>query len=177
MKLSAIMVKPATPLRMLVGIEREVVTWFLREFFQGIDAANHAAWLRVCRRWWKSDDVWTFYPVVNRHGRFHRMHMKVEGLIFQHQDAFVQPKAFTVWLKTGAVFGEFKASAGKLVFVPSSRKYEDCSDDEMREFHKDAIEFLHTPIALATLWPAMTEPQRLETLELLLKNPTEGEQP
>lgn len=153
----------------------DYLRWFLLEFIVGIDADHGRRWRRIVARWFNRGGTWSFYPIAERDGRYHRMHMAVETRLFKHQDGFVQLKAFRLWLKTGAVFGRYVATGAGLQFEPSSLAYDECSDDEMREFHADALEFLRTPLALATLWPAMSPKHRAETLELLLTTPDEGE--
>ncbi len=171
MKRSLVMVKPHVPLSMLAPFELEILSRVLFQYIEGLSAEHNTRWRRFWRRWLHSNRTQGFYPDEERSGAFHARHMAIEDRIYEHQDGFVQRKAFRLWLKTGAVFGNFVASGGALVFEPSSLSYEDCSDDEMREFHEDAIEFLRTPLALATLWPAMSEDDRMETLESLLRKP------
>jgi hypothetical protein len=105
--------------------------------------------------------------------------MAVMREIHENQDGFMPTeagyKAFTAFVKTGALFGEFEESGGRLVFVPASRNAEDCSDDEMREFHADALEFLRSPLALKTLFPAMDPIKRIVALESILLSPKERE--
>lgn len=169
MKFSAFMVRPNAPIDALEPQAAAFIRWFLFEFMRPLDAAHGKRWIR----WWapvfNRGEGLQAYPITARHGKFHAMHMTVETRLFEHQDGFIQLKAFREWLKTGAVFGKFVATPVGLVFEPSSLKYEDCSDDEMREFHADALEFLRTPHALHTLWPHMTLADAGETLELLLK--------
>jgi hypothetical protein len=176
-KFTAILVHLAAPLSSRDPREQDYLRWLFGEFFRGIDAQHHRRWLRQVARWFTRGGNWTFYPVESRDGRYHRMHMAMEQRIYRHQEAFASVKAFRVWLKTGACFGHYEASAGRLVFVPSSCSYEDCSDDEMREFHQDALEFLRTPYALGRLWPGDSRclSDRQAALELLINPPREDQ--
>jgi hypothetical protein len=175
-KLSAVMVHLQRPIGTLDAHAADYLRWFLLEFIVGINPEHGRRWRRIVARWFNRGGTWSFYPIAERDGRYHRMHMAVETRLFAHQDAFVQLKPFRIWLKTGACFGHFEACpAGGLTFVPSSLSYEDCSDDEMREFHHDALEFLRSPYGLHRLWPAMTPQHRAETLEALLATPHEGD--
>lgn len=167
MKLSAIMVSPTIPLADLPRQERETLSRVLFQCFQGLDEAHNRRWRRLWRRIFEGASL-HFYPVVERSGAYHRRHMAIEGAIFDHQDGFYSREAFRQWLKTGAAFGRFVATDAGLVFEPASVSYDQCSDDQMREFHEAALEFLHTDHALATLWPAMAPKQRAEALELVL---------
>lgn len=177
-KFSAIMVSLAAPLASRDPREQDYLRWLLGEFFHGIDRVHHRRWLRQVARLWNRGGIWTFYPVTERDGRVHRRHMAIEGRIYANQEQFASLKAFRFWLKTGAAFGHYEVTpAGTLVFVPDSVSYEDCSDDEMREFHNDALAFLRTPAALATLWPGDTRAleDRQAALEALIRNPDEPE--
>lgn len=184
-KLSAIMVRPVMPLRMIPPKELEVFSRVLFQYFVGVDEQHTKRW----RRWWgrafHREEQLHFFPVIGRHGAFHAFHMALERELFAHQDHFEphQFNAFRDWIKTGAAFGAFEQQAGQLVFQPGSIGYEECSDDEMREFHENALAFLRTPQALEKLWPAMTPADRATTLELLIEGedvvppPTNPEKP
>jgi hypothetical protein len=169
-KASAILVQPVAPLDALPPAELDVVRRFLFQHMRGLDAEHDRRW----RRFWArivNGEVAQFYPVVDRSGAFHARHMAIEGRIFENQDAFVQLRPFRDWLKTGAAFGTWQIVDGQHKFVPSSLSYEDCSDDEMRQFHQDAMDYLHTPHALRRLWPHLNHARRLEMLETLLHHP------
>lgn len=168
MKASAVMVHPVVPLQQLPASDREVLSRVLFGIFQGADDLHNRRWRRVWSRVFAGQDL-HFIPLVERSGRYHRRHMAIEGVVFDHQDGFTSKRAFRDWLKTGAAFGRWVATDAGLVFEPASVSYDECSDDEMREFHEDAIEFLHTTHALEVLWPAMAPDQRDQTLQLLLR--------
>lgn len=172
MKLSAVMVMPTIPLQHLPPRDLEAVSRFLFQTMRGLDAQHTRRWRRLWARV-ADGELLQLYPVVDRHLAFHQRHMAIEGRIFELQDGFVQREAFRVWLKTGAAFGHFEACDGQLVFVPDSLSYDEASDDEMREFHEAAMEFLRTPHALATLWPAVRAEDRPAMLEAALRDPQE----
>jgi hypothetical protein len=176
-KHTAVMVHLAAPLATREPREQDYLRWLFGEFFRGVNAEHHRRWLRQVARWFTKGEVWTFYPVIERDGRYHRMHFALEQRIYRHQEAFASLKGFRWWLKTGAGFGHYEATAAGLFFVPNSVSYEDCSDDEMREFHRDCLEFLRTPAALAHLWPGDTRrlSDRQAALELLINPPREDE--
>lgn len=179
MKASAIMVQLHRPLRFLPGPLVEALSRICFGWIRGVDAVHDRRWKWLLRRLFYARDfrpVLQFFPVLDRSGEFHRRHMAIEGRIFEYQDCFVQREAFRYWLKAGACWGHFEASAGQLVFVPDSVSYEDASDHEMREFHDAAIAFLRTPLALATLWPAVKPEERQQMLEAAMRDPEE-EQP
>jgi hypothetical protein len=175
-KSSAIIVRFHRPLRFLPPAWIEILSRILFQWIRGVDARHDRRWRRLGRYYFHTIDqhpVMQFYPVRKRSGRFHRRHMAIEERVFDNQDGFLNCDAFRDWLKTGAHFGQFEASCGQLVFVPASTSYDDCSDDEMREFHDAAMEFLRTPYALAVLWPVVRPDDRLQMLELALQPPSE----
>ena len=72
-----------------------------------------------------------------------------------------------------AGLGDYQMVAGRRVFVPASVSFHDCSDDEMREFVRDAETFLRSARATRKLWPHLKAGQRTEMVETLLHNPNE----
>jgi hypothetical protein len=151
---------------------REAIEHYLRHNIRGVDDANTQAWQRIVERI-EGGEVVSFFNVVERDGSYHRRHMAIEGRIFAHQDCWARHEldAFRNWLKTGACFGRFIAVPGHgLQFEPSSLSYEECSDDQMRRFHSNAMAFLHTDEALERLWPYCAPEKRHQLLEAVLSN-------
>lgn len=178
MKASAILVRLAAPLRFMPPQQLQAVDNFLFQWVQGNDAQHHARWRRMWRRMFHSQQQQPslhLYELQDRSGGFHARHMTIEGRIYENQETFITRKAFRLWLKSGAAFGEYVASNGALVFEPSSLSYEEASDDDMREFHEDAMRFLRTPDALQTLWPHVHREQRLARFEAFLQDPNEDQ--
>jgi hypothetical protein len=183
MKASAVIIRLHRPLRFLPRPLVEALSRIAFGWIRGIDETHDRRWKRIMRRLFHTRDlqpVLQFYPVLDRSGKFHRMHMSMEGRVFEYQEAFPLTKAgreaFRDWLKTGAHFGHWEGGEGQLVFVPDSVSYEDCSDLEMIEFHEAAMEFLRSPLALSMLWPAVKPEHRTAMLEAALREPEE-EQP
>ena len=179
-KLSAIVVTKRH-LQAIQDQERDVIWRFLTEHLRGINEQMHARWARWWRRLWKMDDdeAAMLYIDVPRSLRFHKRWMAIEDRLFLNQDYFGNKKAFRLWLKTGAALGEYflgknRFGADCMVFVPASVQFEDCSDDEMREFCADAIEFLRSERAQRKLWPHLQPEQRADMVEVLLVNPKDG---
>lgn len=176
MKASAILVHLAAPLRFMPPAQLQAVERFLFQWVEGNDTQHNSRWRRLWSRLFHSkqrNPSLHLYVVEARSGRFHARHMAIEGRIFDSQEHFLTRAGFRLWLKTGAAFGQMVASAGALVFEPSSLSYDECGDDEMREFHEDAMRFLRTPRALETLWPHVPAAQRLERFEHFLADPNE----
>lgn len=176
MKASAVMVTPVVPLRDLPPAELEVVSRFLFRHMRGLNAEHSRRWRRMWGRV-AQGEVLQVYPVVDRSLAYHRRHMAIEGRIFEHQDGFAPTKtgerAFRNWLKVGASLVKLELEGGEPKWLPGSCSYDELSDDEFREFHEAAMDFLHTPRALRKLWPAVRSAQRLEMLESVLNRPEE----
>lgn len=169
------MVRLPGPMSFLEGPILRAVSWFLFRYVQGLSTEHTQRWRQMWLRI-RDGGTLTLFNAADRSGAFHAMHMAIEDRIFEHQDCFEPDapgkRAFRLWLKTGAVFGNYVVVQGVgLVFEPSSCNWEDCSDDEMREFHEAAMQFLRRPYALERLWPAARPQDRLEMLERLLKRP------
>lgn len=174
MKTSAILICPTVPLHSIPDAERDVLRRFWTEYVRGMDAKHDKRWRRLGRDLFNAEpgegvELLTRKP---RSLRFHRRWMAIERRIFENQDAYVHPERFRDWLKTGAGFGSYHLVNGRMKFVPSSVSFDDCSDDEMREFTEAALEFLHTPRAQRKLWPHLPSARRHEMLETLLRDPT-----
>jgi hypothetical protein len=178
-KLSAVMVVPTIPLDMLPPAEREVVSRFLFQTMRGIDANHTARWRRMWSRV-AQGEVLQCYPIVERSGLYHRRHMAIEGRIFENQDGFPPTAAgrrkFRDWLKVGASLARLELQGEVPNWLPGSVSYEDLSDDEFREFHEAAVDYLRTPYALKKLWPAVKPAERMRMLELQLAGPRERDE-
>ena len=150
--------------------EKAVIRRFLFDCLRGLDEKHHRRWMRLWGRFWKAEpgEVFHIESLVERSGPYHRMHMAVEQALFDRQDRFTNPTRFRDWLKTGAGFGTYAMVGERMRFVPATTKYEDCSDDEMREFHDSMLVFLRTPHAQRFLWRHLTPQQRSEMVESLL---------
>ena len=183
-KATAIRVRAQQPLRFLPPPMLRALEWIVFQWFRGLDPEHDKRWRRAWKRLHFAKTphpVWQLYDLSERSGPFHARHMAIEGRVFEYQDAFPLTKAgkeaFRDWLKTGAHCGHWDAAGGQLVFVPGSLSFDDMSDDEMREFHEAAMEFLRTPLALATMFPVVHPDERLTMLEAALRDPEEEDQP
>lgn len=175
MKATSVLVQLAAPIRHAPPDMRRGALDFLYNWCSGMDARHDLRWRRIWHRLYNAPEEHPSLQLWIRGDRsrpFHARWMAAETRIYAAQDGFYNLEGFREWLKTGAAFGHYEASpAGNLVFAPSSLSWENCSDDEMREFAADALAFLHTPLALATLWPAVREHDRLAMLQACLNPP------
>jgi len=175
-KASLVMVHLTVPPQDLPPADRDAVRRFLYENVRGIDEEHNQRWRRAVRRL-VDGEVMQFYPIVDRSGQFHKRHMAIERKVFEAQEVWEPHElpAFREWLKTGAAFGSFQLVGGRMQFVPSSAKYEECSDDEFKAFHERAMAFLRSDRALRKLWPHLKPAQRREMLEVALAKTDEEE--
>lgn len=170
MKPSTILIAKQHGLENMPEHDRAAVRRFLFDAVRGLDEQNDRRWKRFWKRIWDGEpgEVFHIDSLVERSGPYHRMHMAVEQALFDRQDRFTNPSRFRDWLKTGAGFGTYAMVGDRMRFVPATTKYEDCSDDEMREFHDSMLVFLRTPHAQRFLWRHLTSQQRSEMVESLL---------
>lgn len=104
-----------------------------------------------------------------RSGKFHRRHMAIEQRVFDAQEKFERFEDFRTWLKVGAGFVTWHAGPRGGVFpVPKSIAFDELEEDDMRQFHEDAVAFLRTDHAGKTLWRHLAVAARIEMIESLL---------
>lgn len=183
MKTSTVMVHTVVHLpTVLSDMERDVLRKVLLEGIRGIDAAHDKRWRRFIGGLINSEPG-VITDFVNPRARslpFHKRHMKIEKTVFENQDIFPPTKAgqrkFRDWLKVGASLARLELHGDEPKWLPGSLSYDEMSDDEMREFHEAAMDYLRSPRALRKLWPAVKSAQRLQMLETLIRNPDEQEQ-
>lgn len=172
-KASSILICPMVNLGHLPDAERDVLRRFWTEYVRGMDAKHDKRWRRLGRDLFRAEpgEGIELYRRKPRSLKFHKRWMAIERRIFENQDAYVQLERFRDWLKTGAGFGSYHLVNGVMKFVPSSVSFDDCSDDEMREFTEDALGFLHTDRATRKLWRHLPAAKRQEMLDTLLADP------
>ena len=104
-----------------------------------------------------------------RIGWYHRKHMALEQAIFESQERFDNFKGFRDWLKVGAGHCDwYPGPKGGVFPVPKTISYSKLEQGEMEEFHAEAVKFLRTEHAGATLWKHLPPMARVEMLEITL---------
>jgi hypothetical protein len=181
-KVSNVMVHPVVDLkRVLSDLERDVLRKVLFEGVQGIDPFHHRRWVRQMSRLLKSEpgEVTEFNCMRTRSLPFHQRHMAIEGKVFKHQDKFPPTKAglrsFRNWLKVGASLVRLEIHGNEPKWLPGSVSFEELSDDEMREFHEAAMDYMRSPYALKQLWPDVRSSKRAEMFETVINAKDEEE--
>lgn len=178
-KSSTILIAKMQRLEDLPESERQVVRKFLFGGIQGLNEQHEKRWRRFWSRIQRAEvgEVFDIQINVARSGQFHRRHMAIEQMLFDRQERWARIEAMRLWLKTGAMWGEYTLlESGRMKFVPKSTSYEKCSDDEMREVHEAMVAFLRTPLAQRRLWPHLSTDARHEMLEAIVE-PPEQDQP
>lgn len=152
--------------------EKEAARKVLFGNIDGLGERGKKQWRRFINGLFKLEhgEMVTIKTNKARSGPYHRRHMKMEQVVFEAQERFDNfDKGFRDWLKVGAGHCDWHPGPKGGVFpVPKSISYADMEELEMREFHDKAIDFLRTPHALKTLWPALPEAQRVEMMETIL---------
>jgi hypothetical protein len=181
-KASPIMVCPVVDLkRVLSDLERDVVRKVFFEGIRGIDDIHDARWKRQITRLLRSEpgEVTDFHNMRTRSLPFHQRHMAIERKVFAHQDKFPPTKAglrtFRNWLKVGASLVRLELHGDQAKWLPGSVSFEDLSDDEMREFHEAAMDYMRSAFALKHLWPDVRANRRLEMFETVIAEKDEEE--
>ena len=104
-----------------------------------------------------------------RSGPFHRRHMVMETAFFEAQERFELFEPFRDWLKVGAGHVDwFPGPKGGVFPVPRSIAFSKLEEDDMREFHVNAVAFLRTEHAQKTLWRHLSPAARGEMVETIL---------
>lgn len=178
-KSSAILITKTQRLEDLPEQERAVVRKFLFGGIQGLNEQHEKRWRRLWSRIIKAEvgEVFDLEIKVSRSGKFHKRCMAIEQLLFDRQEQWANIKALREWLKTGAGWGDYQLNArGVMKFIPRSRSYEECSDDEMVETNESMVTFLRTDFAQRHLWPHLSRAARSEMMESILESKPEDNQ-
>lgn len=156
----------------LSDADAAVVRKFLFEALSGATPKDTRAWYRFCRALNESGSG-EFFSIKTerpRDGRFHRLHMAVMSKVFKAQERISDFEQFRLWTKIGSGFVTWMAGPKGGVFpVPKSISYDQCEEDEMREFHEGVVAFLRTEHAQHYLWPALSAQVAEQGMESILR--------
>lgn len=175
MKASDILICPVVPLRHLPDAERDVLRRFFTEHVRGMDPRSHRRWVRFVRDLFNAQagEGFQLYRAEQRGGPFHRMHRVVLSRLFASQERYTDEDVLHDWLKLKCWFVEWVD--GKP--VPRSTNFDDCSEDEIREFHRKFVDLMHQPWVQKRFWPHVPAKARAEMVEIVLNGPREDAQP
>jgi hypothetical protein len=156
-----------------VSLLRNLIT----EWLVGMDARMQKRWLRLWKDLERAEpgEGFQLYRAEARSGPYHRMHRAMLTRLFEQQDEYDDEDAVHDWFKFKCYFVEWTEGpiTGRPIPTPRSTNFDDCSEDEIREFHNRMVDKLHEPDTQAHFWPMKTLPERAETVEFILKDPDE----
>lgn len=169
MRPANILICSVVQLHSLPDPERDVLRRFFCEHVRGMDAKHDRRWRRFVRDLFNATpgEGFQLMRVEERGGPFHRRHRVILQRLFDMQERFRNLDRLHDWLKVGA--GHVDWVAGKP--QPRSTAFDACSEDEMREFHEAAVDYLHTERAQRFIWRNVKAAQRPAMLEAVLRNP------
>lgn len=170
---SAILIAPRVQLQSLPDQDRDVLRAFFTEHVRGMDAKHHKRWVRFVRDLFNAapGEGFQFYRVENRSGPYHRMHRAVLDRLLESQERYTNIDVLHDKLKLLCWFVEWVDGKPK----PRSTSFDDCSEDEIREFHTRMVDLLHAPHVSRHFWPHLPAAQRQEMVEHVLRNPKEDQ--
>lgn len=129
---------------------------FLFEMIDGATEKDTKAWRRFIGAMNKATSGSYFVIKVERlrNKQFHKLCFAVILAAFKAQEFFEDIGIFRQWIKLGANFCDYVPNSdGDLIAIPKSQSFDDCSEEEARQFFDDMCTFLRSPNCCATLWP------------------------
>lgn len=153
--------------------DRQAVRRFLFGHLSGATDKDTRAWNNFVRAMDQagSGEFFTFKIERRRQGWYHRKHMATISAVFKGQERITDFEAFRLWVKIGSGFVTWMAGpkgGGAVVPVPKSISYSSCSEEEMREFHENAVAFLLTEHAAHYLWPKVDPKAAQQGMDTIL---------
>ncbi|TDS74398.1 DUF1367 family protein [Comamonas sp. JUb58] len=139
----------------------------------GLGERGRSQWRRLWNRLMRLEpgEMVEIKTVQPRLGWYHRKHMAMEQAVFETQDRFEDFESFRTWLKVGASFVDwYPGPKGGVIPVPRSISYANLEQGDMEQFHADAVNFLRSEHAGATLWKHLGTAQRIEMIEAVLRS-------
>lgn len=151
--------------------QADIVRRFLFSHMDGVTERDKKAW----RSFWRaignagSGEYFTITLRRRRSSKFHKLSFAVMQAVFKGQEVFEDFRIFRAFIKLGAGFVDYVPNAdGELRAVPKSVSFDDCSEEEMRQFHDDAVAFMRTARAQKTLWPNASPKAASDGMENIL---------
>lgn len=156
----------------LTDAESAIVRRVMFQSIGGLRDEDKRSWARFWRGILDAEvgELFSIETWFARFGKFHRLHMKMESVVFDSQERIDTFEQFRIWLKIGAGFVDWlPGPKGGIVPIPRSISYKAADEAVFQQFHIDSIRFLRTAHAQKTLWPHLTELQRVEMLETTIE--------
>ena len=146
--------------------ERDVIRRFLTEHVKGVDRESDAAWRRLWGQVTRAEpgEGFQLYRLEERSGPFHKRHRAILERLFHAQERFPSIKAMHDFLKLRCWFVDW--IDGKP--VPKSTRFDKCTENEIREFHRLMVEQLHEPVVQRRLFPSVRSKDRQGMVDSVL---------
>jgi hypothetical protein len=137
----------------------------------GLGEGGKKAWRRFFNRLMKLEpgEMVSIVTHQERLGWYHKKHMALEQMVFEHQERFENFKGFRDWLKVGAGHCDwYPGPKGGIFPVPKTISYAKIEQGEMETFHGNIVDFLRTEHAQKTLWKHLSTTARMDMVESIL---------
>ncbi len=170
---AAMLICPVVALRHIPDAERDVIRRFLFDHVRGLDKQSDTRWRRLWGSLWAAEPGEGFQIAVSeeRSGPFHRRHRAILETLFASQERFRHIDKLHDWIKVGAGFVTWAAGKdSKPVAIPRSTAFDECSENEIREFHAAMVDYLHTERAQRFLWRHLKPNARQDMLDSILQS-------
>lgn len=152
--------------------EAAAVRKYLFQVIDGCTDKDKKAW----RSFWRgvgnagSGEYFSITIKRQRSGPFHRLTFVVLNTVFKAQERFDDFRVFRQFVKLGAGFVDYLPTPdGELRAVPKSQSYDECSEEEIRQFLDDVKTFFRTARCQKTLWPDASPKSAEQGMENLLE--------
>lgn len=142
-------------------------------YIDGLGETGRKQWRNFIRRLFNLEpgEMVSIETHQSRLGWYHRKHMALEQAVFNAQEKFEQFEAMRTWIKVGSGFVDwYPGPKGGVIPVPRSISYAKLEQGEMEQVHADMVVFLRSPHAQKTLWPHLSEADRSEMMETVLRS-------
>lgn len=143
-------IEPDTP-------DADAMRRFLFETIDGATDKDKRAWRRFIKA--MNEAGAGEYFVIDlkrtRNSAFHKLCFAVINAVFKSQDTFSDVDHLRDYLKLGAHFAVFipDEKTGELKAIPRSQSFDECSEEEVREFFQNMCAFMRSATCCAALWP------------------------
>lgn len=158
--------QPGTP-------DADAMRRFLFEMVKGATDKDQRAWQRFIRAINEAPcgEYFQIDLKRTRNSQFHKLVMAVVTAGFKAQEHFDDIEVYREWLKLGAGFAVFvpDEKTGELKAIPKSQSFDECSEEEVREFFMNMCAFMRSATYCATLWPQSPVETSMLGMENLLR--------
>ena len=174
---SQILIAPRVKLNSLPDAERDILRRFFCEHLRGIDAESDRRWRRMVGQWFRAEpgEGFALLRDEERSRPFHARHRVILDRLFQSQERYRLIGPLHDFFKLRAYFVTWGESrVGTPIPKPRSTNFNDCSEDDMREFHSRFVDLLHDPAIQKHLWRHLPAARRVEMVEHVLAESEEN---